>query len=308
MTTKPPKPAEVGSWAKQKLDALERYLEYYTTVLKNQPWRTLYVDAFAGGGTAVVRKKEKIDDGQVFFLGEAHDLEQQEFIRGSPRIALALKRPFDTYVFIDANGTRVSELEALRDEYGASRNIHIRRGTADDEIGWVLQQKIARNTHRGVAFLDPFGAHLGWRTTAALAETKLFEVLVNFPLHMALARLMKNDAEIPDTWRAQIDHFFGDPEWTNDVYEKRDDLLGSKTCKRDDYLDRLLERYRSQLRDAFGFVSQAKLIRNTRESPLYYLLWAGSHRKGIEGADYILKMGESLTPPSSRRPSRGSRR
>ena len=43
-------PPEVGPWAKDKLDALARYLDYYTKVLKNGPWRTVYVDAFAGGG------------------------------------------------------------------------------------------------------------------------------------------------------------------------------------------------------------------------------------------------------------------
>ena len=44
---------EVGPWARDKLDALARYLEFYTKVLKNQPWRTIYLDAYAGGGRAV---------------------------------------------------------------------------------------------------------------------------------------------------------------------------------------------------------------------------------------------------------------
>ncbi|MBL8765612.1 MAG: hypothetical protein JNM07_15335, partial [Phycisphaerae bacterium] len=47
--------AEVGPWALEKLDALERYLDYYTTRLKKQPWRTIFLDAFAGGGVARVR-------------------------------------------------------------------------------------------------------------------------------------------------------------------------------------------------------------------------------------------------------------
>jgi three-Cys-motif partner protein len=290
--TKATKPAEVGPWAKEKLEALERYLNYYTTVLKNQRWRTLYVDAFAGGGTAKVRQKARADTGQTPLLEDIIDPEQEEFIRGSPRIALGLKNPFDTYVFIDASGARIAELEALRAEYGNRRNIHIRPGLAEDELGWVLKQNVSVDTHRGVAFLDPFGAHVGWSSVAALAETRLFEVLVNFPLHMALARLMKNDADIPTNWRAQLDHFFGSADWVDDVYETREDLLGRSTGKRDNYLDRLRERYRGQLRDAFGFVSVPKRITNTRGAPLYYLLWAGPHRKGLQGADYILRMGE----------------
>src|SRR5438309_1595055 len=47
--------AVVGPWAKEKLDALERYLDFYTKVLKNQPWEAIYIDAYAGGGRAAVR-------------------------------------------------------------------------------------------------------------------------------------------------------------------------------------------------------------------------------------------------------------
>jgi len=50
---------EVGPWAKEKLDALARYLDFYTKVLKNQRWRTIYLDAYAGGGRAVLRAEER---------------------------------------------------------------------------------------------------------------------------------------------------------------------------------------------------------------------------------------------------------
>ncbi len=46
--------AVVGPWAKEKLDALGRYLDFYSKVLKNQSWRTIYVDAFAGGYGATI--------------------------------------------------------------------------------------------------------------------------------------------------------------------------------------------------------------------------------------------------------------
>jgi three-Cys-motif partner protein len=291
---RPPEPAEVGPWAKEKLDALGDYLNYYTTVLKNMPWRTVYVDAFAGGGTATVRGTQRPALADASLFCDAPDPEQQEFIRGSPRIALELANPFSTYVFIDASGARVAELEAIKAEYGSARNIHVRPGLAEDEIAWVLKQNIRRSTHRGFAFLDPFGAHIGWASIQSLADTKLFEVLINFPLHMAIVRLMKNDGKISGADRAQLDSFFGSDEWLEDVYEQKQDLLGLSTRKRDDYMSRLLTRYRSMLKNAFGYVSEPRLIRNTKNSPLYYLLWAGPNRKGLDGANYILGMGERL--------------
>ena len=296
------KPPEVGPWAKEKLVALHRYLDFYTKVLKNGRWRTVYVDAFAGGGQARIRQPDTSISGPSLLDFEPDDPEQQEVIAGSPRIALAIDNPFNRYVFIDPNGARVAELNALAAEYGQSRTISIRPGNAEDQVRWVLDQKISSSTHRGVAFLDPFGAHLSWNIIESLAATRLFEVLINFPLHMALARLMKNDAQIPERWRAQLDSFFGGEEWFREAYETGT-LFETSPSKREDYLERLLELYRGKLKRAFGNVSRPKLIRNTRGSPLYYLLWAGPHPKGLQGANYILAMDERLpTGPRGGRP------
>jgi three-Cys-motif partner protein len=286
----------VGPWAKEKLDALARYLDFYTKVLKGERWRLLYVDAFAGGGRAAIRAPDNTPPAPSLWEAEEADADQQEFVDGSPRIAMALANPFDRYVFIDANAARVSELEALAREYGSARTVSIRPGYSDDEIAWVLSQSLSKGTHRGVAFLDPFGAHLSWKTIEALAATKLFEVIINFPLDMAINRLMKVDGDIPPSWRAQLDGVFGESDWF---------LFAMGPRKRPDAKERLLKLYREKLKTAFGHVSQPKLIRNTKNSPLYYLLWAGPHRKGLEGADYILGMGERLpTGPRGGKPVR----
>lgn len=90
------------------------------------------------------------------------------------------------------------------------------------------------------------------------------------------------------------------------MYQRRQDGLfaASGVEKRADYSERLLELYRARLRSAFGHVSNPRLIRNTRGAPLYYLLWAGPNRKGLEVADYILTMGERLTWRAGKRSER----
>lgn len=287
--------AEVGPWAQEKLDALERYLDYYTKVLKRQPWRTIYFDAFAGGGQAAIRRRPSSDDLIASLWTQEPAEERLELINGSPLRALNIDNPFDRYVFVDADPARVGQLDALREEFNGRRVISVRQGTAADEVDWLLSRNISRATHRGVAFLDPFGAHLEWRSIQALADTRVFEVIINFPLHMAINRLMKVDAQIPATWRAQLDGFFG-TDWYEQVYSVSDGLFGPITEKRSDALDRLLTFYRQKLKRAFGHVSQPKLIRNTKGHPLYYLLWAGPHAKGLKGADYVLQMGEKIAP------------
>jgi len=292
MSEREPRPAEVGPWAKEKLAALERYLDYYTKRLKNQRWKTIYLDAFAGGGRAVLRQRRRHDDGQVGLWDDGSAPELVEFVAGSPQRALNLANAFDSYIFIDADPMRVQMLRDLKaDRRYDRRQITVREGTADDEIAWTLSFRPTPDKYRGVAFLDPFGAHLSWASIVALAQTRVFEVVINFPLHMCLLRLMTRNPEIRDGWREQLDANLP-PGWYEQVYETVHGLMGDDVMKRLDASDRLLAWYREQLRKTFGFVSVPRLIKNTRGGPLYYLLWAGPREAGLRGADYILGMAD----------------
>jgi three-Cys-motif partner protein len=283
-------PAVVGPWAKEKLNALQRYLDYYTKVLKNQRWRTIYVDAFAGGGRSVIRAAPTSE--QMPLLESEGDAGQFELINGSPRVALELANPFARYVFIEPDAGRAAELELLRTEYVGSRLIDIRHESADAGVLWLLGRNISRRTHRGIAFLDPFGAGLDWLTIQRLAGTGLFEVVINFALNMAIQRMLPNSATFQAGWRERLDAYFGTAEWYDEVYETKAGLFGGNIQKRGDYLPRLLNLYRRRLQAAFGHVSQPRLVKNSRGVPLYHLLWAGPNQKGLQGANHILRMGE----------------
>ena len=39
-----------GPWTREKLNILEKYLNAYTKALKDQPFKLMYIDAFAGNG------------------------------------------------------------------------------------------------------------------------------------------------------------------------------------------------------------------------------------------------------------------
>lgn len=298
----------VGPWAKEKLEALARYLDFYTKVLKNQRWRTIYLDAYAGGGRAVVRTAERRTSNGPSLFGDVTpiDAEARELIDGSPRVALGIANPFNRYVFVDPDPDRAAELEAVEAEFVGVRTINVLHSTAAEGISWVTAQPISRRTHRGVAFLDPFGARLDWASIQKLADTGLFEVVVNFALSMAIQRMLPNSGEVPEGWAATLDSYFGSRTWFEEVYQcRRGELFtASGFEKRPNYSERLLELYRSRLQSAFGYVSTPRLIRNTRGAPLYYLLWAGPNKKGLQGADYILTMGERL---ANQHPGRAAR-
>lgn len=293
----------VGPWAREKLQALGEYLRFYTTALSKHKaegiWLkgTTFVDAFAGAGKARVRRRSGA--GGIDLLAELEpppiDAEVEEYIRGSPRVALDIARPFSRYVFIERDPMRVAELERMREEYGERRRIEVRQGNAGDELDELLKSDLGRSGQKAVVFLDPFGMQISWNTIEQLAKTGQVEVIINFALGMAIQRALPRDASFSPGWREAHDRFFGSPDWYDQVYQEHIDLLGSKTEKRKDAGARLLEWYQKRLKDAFGYVSPARLIKNTRGGHLYYLIWAGPHSLGLKGAHHILSKGEKVS-------------
>lgn len=281
----------VGPWAKQKLDALQAYLNAYMNVMKNQRFDLVYVDAFAGTGVARVRRAEAQDDTFDSLLDDEDAREADEFIMGSPLRALGLSRQFKHYFFIDRDPRRIAMLEKLKGTYPGV-DIRPKEGDANEAVQEIAAH-FGRWNLRGVAFLDPYGAHLHWATLEALAATKKFDVIINFPLDMAINRLLKRAGDLPITWRQQLDLCFGGQEWHPAVYEVTDGLFGEKVVKREDARERLLDLYVDKLRSAFGHVAGPSLVRNTRGAPLYHLIWASSHARGQPIAKHILKFGEA---------------
>src|SRR5215211_9280749 len=293
--SKRPKYNTVGPWAAEKLESLERGLDYWTTYLKNKPfWQKVYVDAFAGPGLSEVRRRPK-DDTPVapgmddLFAGadppgDSDPVEEGvRYLRGSPRVALDLKNPFDRYVFIEKDASRLADLEALREEYRGRRIIEIVPGDANAVLLAMLRSGFSKRTHRAYIFLDPFGIQVPWSTIEALAATEAIEVMLNFPMGMAIRRMMPRSGDVPEGWSISLDAFFGSPDWRRHAYDEVTDLAGRRTVKFADSETRLLEWYRQRLRFAFGHVSRAQLIRNTRGGRLYYMIWAADRiRQGLK--------------------------
>lgn len=88
---------------------------------------------------------------------------------------------------------------------------------------------------------------------------------------------------------------FGTTEWRGVVYPEHMTLFGDiEAPKADGVPDMLLELYVSRLKAIFPCVATPRLIRDTKQKPLYHLLWAGPHAKGKQGAEYILGYGKRL--------------
>jgi len=157
-----------GDWTKDKLQILARYLDSYTTALKNQPFRISYIDAFAGTGW--------IETGQN------QDGDQREFLEGSTKIAYDVRdKRFDKLVFIEKDAEKAEALEA---QFEDKSRIDIKVGDANQELQKICTRGTEEfwNQNRAVVFLDPFALEVEWATVKAISEIPVFDVWILFPV------------------------------------------------------------------------------------------------------------------------------
>ena len=294
-----PQPMEVGPWVEDKLNCLDKYLRAYTAILRRQKFRGyFYIDAFAGSSNLRVRREED-DPAQQYLLEPAgyatDDAGRAGYIKGSPRVALGIEHPFTDYVFVEIDADRIRQLEALkREAEREGRRVHIRKQNCNDYLKELLGRTHGRwHEWRGVVFLDPFGMQVPWSTIGELGKTGAIEVFVNFPVGMAIQRLLKKSGQFTASERSKLDEYFGTDEWFDLLYAKRTDLFGeSGIDKYQDAGDRLVKWYRARLKEAFGHVTTAREVRSTTGRPLYYLIFAGPNRVGARIAERVLQQGE----------------
>jgi len=91
-----------------KLDKLERYLTTYSTALKNQDFRLIFFDAFAGTGQIQVSEAAPLLESIT---------EYGPFIIGSTERALQLGKAFDEYIFVERSAQKVQRLAELKKKY-----------------------------------------------------------------------------------------------------------------------------------------------------------------------------------------------
>ena len=273
-----------GSWTEEKLKILRDYLNTYTTVLKNKPFRLIYFDAFAGGGLWSPKSGYTEDD-----YGEA-----QELHNGSPLIALGVNnKPFDKLVFVEKDYSRSKSLEELSEKY-AYRDIEI----INEDANTVLPQFCSSlgSFDRAVVFLDPYATQVSWETVEAIAQTKRIDCWILFP-RMAIARMMPTDTEPSSELQKQLDRIFGGREHWKTLYRpsiQMSFLEDEPRQERAQGSENIALCYLKRLESVFTrTASVRRTFRNSKDSPIFELFFAAGDPKGaptaVKIAEHILR-------------------
>jgi three-Cys-motif partner protein len=280
-----------GSWTVRKLEALRAYLSGYTQALKNQPFKRIYIDAFAGTGDRASKQHEAAT------LMEIPELD--EITKGSARIALEIDPPFDRYIYVEKRQNRSKTLEDLKREF-PDRQIEVLADDANDAVQRICQKTDWRK-NRAVLFLDPYGMQVSWETLEAVAATKAIDVWMLYPTGMGLNRLLTKDGEIPAEWQRTLDRSLGTTDWRQAFYrvEERSDLFGEPTRElvKDAGSGKFEAYLLERLRRIFTAVAPETLpLINSKGQVMYLLCFACANVRGAAIAVRIARSAIKKRP------------
>lgn len=253
---------DTGEWTLGKIYFLARYIARFVVSMKGskQKWRSVnYIDLFAGPG------KNRLPDKKI--------------ILGSPLIALSQKSIFDRYYFSDSDSNSVNALKQRCVKYSDAAAIKFSLGDANNCVDSVVDDIKGQNTNfikdkwpsLNLAFLDPEGLELHWRTVARLAELRTD--LIIYYSQMGITRNAPIEINLPSN--TSIDLFFGDTNWRKIYRDNPPDGIGLHRA--------LLDYYKSKL-GSFGYIVEDPLdepsFKNSKEATMYRLLFVSKHPLG----------------------------
>lgn len=236
-----------GVWTVEKLEAVESYLNAFTTAMKNQKFTTVYIDAFAGSGTCRVGSK-------------ANHLE----IEGSALRSILIKNKFDKYFFVEENEENCKELRRICSQYNEV-DVDVTKKDCNEFIKDIIQNKnYMSKEKRGVIFLDPFAMSVDWETIEIIGKTGRLDTWYLFPLSAVLRCAAHDPDKVLDE---KLIRFFGTDQWKS-WYEDQEE---SRTS--DDVLTFCADR----MRKVFSTVSEPAILK-INNIPYYALFFACSSK------------------------------
>lgn len=291
-----PKHSWGGAWTEDKLDAFEKYVKAYLTILNKYRdkynWKLIYFDGFAGSGS----RDEKIDSDLKNDLFDANYIidEEKDSYKGAAERVLKIElRGFDFYYFIDkdkeSNDKLKEKLNIYNDE---KKRLVFRANDANAEIIKLADAMNRNNNLTALVLLDPFGMQIDWDSIKQLAGTRT-DIWILVPTGVIINRLLDRKAELRHI--DLLKKFFGEDETFIREYffEKKVEktLFGEEeiVVKVNNSIQRIAELYINKLKDIFDHVTpNALVLRNTRNVPIFHFVFASNNESAKNIASQII--------------------
>lgn len=271
-----------GAWTEIKLAAIQKYLRFYTTALKDKPtrarpFRKIYLDGFAGSGNRTSGRER-----------------ETEHSPGSATLALENDPPFDEYHLIENHKGRAKALQEICQQHPTlDANVHY--GDANEEIS-RLCDRIDWRKSRAVLFLDPYGLSVKWDTLKKVSETEAVDMWFLFSISGMYRQAARRYEGVDEHKERKLNECLGTNEWKTAFYSepRQPDIFGEDSLERHGGWRDLLLFVQDRLHTLFPRVPEP-LILPPNGAPYFALFFACANpnpraqRLSLEVAEYILK-------------------
>lgn len=287
-----------GSWTEEKLEAFEKYVNAYLTIMNKYRdqfgWKLLYFDGFAGSGTRTTNQGTDSELMMELFREQEISLEQiSVYQSAAERVVNIKQRGFDYYYFVDLDKSANDELkEKLRPYSNQGKNLAFRNTDANSITKRMGKYLIANEKIKGLVLLDPFGMNLDWETIAALKGASV-DLWILVPSGVIINRLLERDGSLKHI--EKLKQYFGltKSEIESRFYTKKTDktLFGEieKVEKVKEPIKRIAELYVERLKTLFPYVTENPLVMtNTKGVPIFHFVFASNNKNAMKIAQQII--------------------
>ena len=237
-----------GQWSEDKLHFVSYFSSLFNGGMKNR-WSTrVYVDLFAGPGLC-------------------RDRETGAEFAGSPLKALECPIPFTHLFFNDIDKDSIEALKKRQEKSHPQANVEY----FNDDCNEAAEQ-IAGQAPRGaltLAFIDPWKYELSFKGLSHLGRRLATDLVVTFH-SSSIKRNVHHEIE-------EVDAFLADENWRSRYWKAQSDISHSGT-------EVLIETFQRSLQRRLGYehFGVPKVIRNSNGSPMFYVLFASKHPRGLD--------------------------
>lgn len=282
-----------GNWTEIKLEAFEKYVNAYLTIMNKQKVKysgwptTVYFDGFAGSGI----RESKLKENEETLFSDYFTNEETQLYKGAAERVLSLAQKFDHYFFVDNDKKAITNLEQKLSQLNlVSNNCNF---ISDDvNIQLVKLSEFLDSQKAALVLLDPFGMQIDWSSIEILKDNRV-DLWLLIPSGVIINRFLDKKGKFQ--FKKKLESYFG---MSKDDIKKRfydietvETLFGSIDTinKTNDSISKIAEVYTERLKKVFKSVSEEPLkLYNTKNVPIYHFVFASNNSTALKIAKQII--------------------
>lgn len=293
-----------GKWTEEKLDAFEKYVKAYLTIMNTRRdacgWKLLYFDGFAGSGSRNLEEEKEEVEYAADLFGQEVTIEDFNVYQGAAERVVKIEgdsvRSFDHFYFVDKNEANCKALEERLANYETTGKKHYMPMNANVAVKMLSGTLRKYGNYKALAFLDPFGMQIDWTSIESLKDLPV-DLWILVPTGVIINRLLerKVDQEKGLTHAEKLESFFGmtETEIKSFFYIEKpvQTLFGEEEIitKAENSIRRIAQLYVKRLQDVFPYVTEDPMVLyNTHNVPIFHLVFAAKNKTAMKIAQEII--------------------